>query len=98
MNNPELDEYIKTFVAIPTDKKPQEIINTLKEDLAKTADLCHKFGVDVPVLLNREMIDVNKEDTTIDDYYEAIFAYIKSLEDAYGKLLLILSELIEQNN
>ena len=48
------------------------------------------------MLLNREMADVNKENPTIDDYFEAIYAYSKTLEDCNGRLLNRLSDILQQ--
>jgi len=44
------------------------------------------------------MTDVQKDNPTVDDYYEATFAYIKPLQDANGKLLLTLSSIIDSTN
>ena len=92
MNNSELNDLIKAFVALPSSEKPQEIISSLREVIVKMVDICRKYGVNTDILLNREMVDVNKDNVTTDDYYEAIFAYLKSLEDAIGRLLIILSK------
>lgn len=98
MNDNELNKLISSFVELPTEEKPKEIIEILKENIAMVNDLCHKFGVQTEIVLNREMVDVQTDNVTIDDYYEAIFAYIKSLQDANGKLLLILSSVIDSAN
>lgn len=95
--NDNLNVLISSFVELPTEEKPKEIIKTLKENIVIVNNLCNQFGISNEILLNREMIDVQKEEATLDDYFEAIFAYIKSLEDVNGKLFLILSSLIENN-
>lgn len=98
MNDNELNNLISSFVELSTEEKPKEIINTLKENIVMVNDLCNKFGVQTEIVLNREMADVQKDNATIDDYYEGIFAYIKSLQDANGKLLLTLSSIIDNSN
>lgn len=98
MNNNDLNNLISNFVNLSTEEKANEIIVTLKENIAMVNNLCNKLGVQTEIILNREMSDVQKENATIDDYFEAIFAYIKSLQDANGKLLLILSSIIDNTN
>lgn len=98
MNNNDLNNLISNFVNLSTEEKANEIIVTLKENIAMVNNLCNKLGVQTEIILNREMSDVQKENATIDDYFEAIFAYIKSLQDANGKLLLILSSIIDNAN
>jgi len=92
----ELNDLISSFVELPTEEKPKEIINELKNQVALAQDLCNKFGVEEQMLLNREMADVNKENPTIDDYFEAIYAYSKTLEDCNGRLLNRLSDILQQ--
>lgn len=98
MNNNDLNNLISNFVNLSTEEKANEIIVTLKENIAMVNNLCNKLGVQTEIILNREMSDIQKENATIDDYFEAIFAYIKSLQDANGKLLLILSSIIDNTN
>lgn len=91
----ELNNLITSFTELPSEDKPIEVINTLKENIALLQDLCIKFDINNNILVNREMVDINKEYVTNDDYYEAIFAYIKSLENINGTLLNGLSNLID---
>lgn len=91
----EIEELVSKFVLLPSEEKPKEIITTLKEDIAVLHDLCKKFEVNIDFIANREMIDISKSNVSNDDYYEAIFAYIKSFENINGILLLVLSEIIE---
>ena len=90
----ELNNLIMAFVELPSEEKPFEIINTIKENIAVLQDLCIKFEIDNNILVNREMVDINKEYATNDDYYEAIYAYIKSFENINGSLLNGLSNII----
>lgn len=85
--NDSLNILIEKFVSLPQEEKAKEIINHLKESIAMYQNLCNRYGYNDEVIFNREMVDVIKEAATVDDYYEAIYAYLKSLEDISGKFL-----------
>ena len=85
--NDNLNKLIEKFVSLPQEEKAKEIINHLKENIAMYQNLCIQYGYNSDLILNREMLDVVKENVTIDDYYEAIYAYLRSLEDISGKFL-----------
>jgi len=74
-------------VLLDTEEKAKQIILSLKEDIAIFNALSNLNGQIDEISFNREVFDVNKEKPTNDDYYEAIYAYIKILEDVSGKLL-----------
>ena len=85
--NDNLNKLIEKFVSLPQEEKSKEIINHLKENIAMYLSLCRQYGYNDDLILNREMLYVVKENATIDDYYEAIYAYLRCLEDISGKFL-----------
>lgn len=94
-NNVDFNELMNSFVSLDTNDKPKEIIACLKENIGLIQNICARFNIECDIIVNREMVDVDNN-PTVDDYYEAIYAYIKSLQDINGKLLLLLSEKIEE--
>lgn len=87
MNNNEFNNLINTFVLLNTEEKADEIINTLKEDIAIFEGISKINNFNDELIFNREIVDVNKVNPSVDDYYEAIFVYLKMLEDISGKVL-----------
>lgn len=87
MGNNEFDILVNSFITLSTKDKVKEIINTLKEDIAIFDGINKINNFNEEIIYNREIIDVNKDNPTIDDYYEAIFVYLKMLEDISGKVL-----------
>lgn len=83
----EYNSYINAFVNLDTDDKREEVVNKLKELIATLELIAKKLNDAQPVLLNREMIDLNQEEVSEDDYLEAVFAYLISLEDLIGRTL-----------
>lgn len=45
-------------------------------------------NIDSELLINREILDLNKEPVSEDDYLEGLFAHINMLEDIIGKALI----------
>ena len=68
MNN-NLNKLIEKFVSLPKEEKAKEIINHLKRNIAMYQSLCIQYGYNDDLILNREILDVVKENATTDDYY-----------------------------
>lgn len=89
--NIDFDSLISAFVNLNAEEKAMQIIKSLKEDIAIIDSISELYNLKFPILLNREVLDINKNNPTTDDYFEAIYVYIKSLEDLLGKLLYQIS-------
>ncbi len=87
MNNNEFDVLVNSFVNLSSEDKVKEIINTLKEDIAIFDGINRINNFNEELIFNREIVDINKDTASVDDYYEAIFVYLKMLEDISGKVL-----------
>lgn len=85
--NDNYNNLIQKFVSLPQEEKAKEIIRDLKNYIAIYQSLCKQYGYQVDLVLNKEMLGVMKDNVTTEDYYEAIYAYLKSLEDISGKFL-----------
>ena len=83
----EYNHYINEFVNLSVEDKGEEIVNKLKELIATLEVIAKELNDPQPALLNREMIDLNQEDVSEEDYLEAVFAYLISLEDLIGRTL-----------
>lgn len=91
----DFNELMRSFVSLDTNDKPKEIVACLKENIGLIQDICTRFNIDCDIIVNREMVDI-ENNPTVDDCYEAIYAYVKSLQDINGKLLLLLSDKLEE--
>ena len=91
MNN-KLNELLEAFVLLDQEKKAKEIVASLKEDISIFKSISDTMGFNNTLVFNREIVDILKENHTMDDYLEAIYAYLKTLEDISGKLLTDLQE------
>ena len=86
--NAELDELMKEYVKLSTEEKQKEIITSLKEDIAIIKKITELNNFESELIFNKEILDLKKGNPTNDDYLEAIYAYLKTLENIIGKLLI----------
>ena len=87
MKQEDFDNLVSDFVLLDTKEKADLIIAAMKEDIAIFKQISELNGLHFDVVFNREIVDVTKDNPSVDDYYEAIFVYLKMMEDVSGKLL-----------
>lgn len=79
------NDYIDKYKELTLFEKREEIINKFKELIAVSQKVSIDLGDNSELLLNRELLDLNKEEVNEEDYLEAIFVYLNTLEDLIGK-------------
>ena len=84
----EYNDYIERYTHLTTDEKRKELLKSVKEMIVSLKQLAIVKGKDVDFLVNREMIDLKASVVSEDDYLEGVFAYIVSLEELVGTILL----------
>ena len=87
MKQEDFDNLVDDFVLLDTKEKADLIISSMKEDIAIFKQISELNNLHFDVVFNREIVYVTKDNPSVDDYYEAIFVYLKMMEDVSGKLL-----------
>lgn len=87
-----LMEYYKL---LPVQKKRNEIINTLEELISHYSSICTKFGVVPDMTLNKEILNINRENLTEDEFLHGLFAYLNTLGEISAQFVNIMTEVIE---
>lgn len=82
------NDFMKEYTNLDINTKRSEIINKIKELTAFFQQLAIMNNIDSELLINREILDLNKEPVSEDDYLEGLFAHINMLEDIIGKALI----------
>ena len=78
--NEDINEYM-TFFKSQTLKEKQSIVYEQLQMLAGfTNDLCKELNIPNELVLNRELLDLKKDDYTEDDFAEAIIVLINSVQ------------------
>ena len=87
-----LMEYYKL---LPTQNKRDEIISTLEELISNYTKICTKFGVMPDMVLNKEILNIKRDDLKEDEFLHAIFAYLNTLQDISAQFIDRMSEVLE---
>lgn len=87
-----LMEYYKL---LPIQNKRSEIVSILEELISYYSKICTKFGVMPDMALNKEMLNIKRDDLKEDEFLHAIFAYLNTLQDISAQFINRMSEVIE---
>lgn len=86
-----LMEYYKL---LPIQNKRYEIVDILEELIAYYSKICSKFGVIPDMALNKEILNVKRENITEDEFLHAIFAYLNVLQDVSAQFIDKMTDVI----
>lgn len=87
-----LMEYYKL---LPIENKRNEIINELEELISYYSKICTQFGIMPDMVLNKEMLNINRSNITEDEFLHAIYAYLNTLQDVSAQFINKMSDIIE---
>lgn len=79
-----IDEYKENSLV----SKQGIIISELKELIALFQKMSSMRGINPKLLVNREIIDVNKEGYTQEDFAEAVYTYIQMYKEILAEFML----------
>ena len=87
-----LMEYYKL---LPTQNKRDEIVSILEELISNYSQICTKFGVIPDMVLNKEILNIKRDDLSEDEFLHAIFAYLNTLQDISAQFIDKMSNVID---
>lgn len=89
------DAYIEEYKEKDLVNKQKIAISELKELIAIFQKMCSMYNINHELLVNREIIDVNKEDYTQEDFAEAVYVYIQMYKEIMSEFML---SIMQDNN
>jgi len=89
-----LMEYYKL---LPTQNKRNEIVNILEELISYYSSICTRFGVLPDMALNKEILNITRENITEDEFLHGVFAYLNTLQDISAQFIDRMTNVIEKN-
>lgn len=81
------NNYIEKYKGLPLKEKKLLVENQIKELIAVLNALNEKYGRNPKILFNREILDLEKEDVTENDFVEAMFVYFYSIKELIASLV-----------
>lgn len=88
-----LMEYYKK---LPLENKRNEIINELEDIISNYSKICTKLGVMPDMMLNKEMLNINRKNLNEEEFLHALFAYLNTLQDVSAQFIDRMSDIIEK--
>ena len=88
-----LMEYYKN---LPLEKKRDEIVSELEELISNYSKICTRFGVMPDMMLNKEMLNINRKNITEEEFLHALFAYLNTLEDISAQFINRVCDVLEE--
>ena len=78
---------VEFYKKLPIDIKRKEILNEIEEMIFNYAKVCTKLDVMPDMILNKEMLNLNKKDMTEDEFLNALFTYLNALQDINAQFI-----------
>ena len=88
-----IDEYKENTLI----NKQKIVISELKELIALFQKICSTHNINHELLVNREIIDVNKDSYTQEDFAEAVYVYIQMYKEIMSDFMLSIMK-VDDNN
>ena len=96
MENENFDEYMEYYKKLPLKQKQTIAINQLKMIVNLTNKMCEELNINNEILINKELLNVNKENYTEDDYSEALIVLINSIQNSLCDFNIRLTDIIQK--
>lgn len=87
----EFDKYIESYKKLKLNDKKALAINELNRILGLLNNVIEEHNIKSQVLYNREILDVIKKESNEEDFVEAIYVYIHSIQELIANYI----ELVE---
>ena len=91
------EEYMEYFKSLTLREKQGVVIDQLRMLANSTSDICKEIGSNNEVLANKELLDINKENYTEDDFSEAVVVLVSSIQNSICDFHLKLIESLGNN-
>lgn len=85
--NIEFNNYVEKFKLLDIKSKREEFISSLKEFIVVLEIIAKNENIPVNFLNNREILDLQKEFVTEDDFIEAALVYLENAKNIVGEFL-----------
>lgn len=94
----DINEYMKFFKEQSLKEKQNIIYEQLQMLVGFTNNLCKELDIENEIIINRELLDLKKDDYTEDDFAEAIIVFINSIQNSICDYSSGVSDLLDEMN
>ncbi len=94
IQNEAFNEYVEIYKKLPLQKKKSIVNEEVKNLLAFIEKANNDLNLNDTLLFNKEILDLNNENVSDDDFVEAMFVYIYTIREAIGKYFNEISKIL----
>ena len=87
IENPVFNELIERFKELPLSRKKELTIEEVKKIIGLLVTLKKQVGLAENIMLNKEILDVGSNDINEEDFVEAMYVYMHTIEEALAEYL-----------
>ena len=88
------NQYVNAYKKLPLQKKKEMVNEETKKLIAFIEKINADMGIKDQTLFNREILDLNSDNVSDDDFVEAMFVYIYSIREALSIYFNTVSKIL----
>lgn len=88
------NEYVEKYKNLPLQEKKNIVNQEIKELLAFIDKAKKDLNIQDEILFNREILDLNTDNVSDDDFVEAMFVYVHAIQESLGKYFNEVSKIL----
>lgn len=92
--NEKFDAYIDAYKQLPLQEKKKMVNEEVKKLLAFIDKAKKDLNIADDILFNREILDLNRDNVSDDDFVEAMFVYVHAIQESLGKYFNEVSKVL----
>lgn len=81
------DEYVEKYKNLTINEKKDLVENQIKEIIVVLDKINERLGKSNGILFNKEILDLEKENATDEDFVEAMFVYLCSIKELLAAVI-----------
>ena len=81
------NELIKSYRGLSLEDKKRYLIKDIKEMIAVYVDVAETYNIPVELLKSKEVLDIQDNECSEEDYIEALFVYINVLKEISSRII-----------
>ena len=81
-NNDDFTRYMDAFKELTTEEKEKEVLEHLKFLSSYCNLMCKETNIDNEIIMNKELLDTEKQPFSVDDLLESIIVYTNSIQNS----------------
>ena len=92
IENEKFNECVKVYKELPLQEKKEIVNQEVKKVLAFIQKAKQDLNIKEDILFNREILDLNSDNVSDDDFVEAMYVYIHSIQESLGEYFNAVAE------